>query len=367
MGDLAMSGTTDRNLIRLGMPNRNRSAALSANGPLDRTQGRWDPLRRHRAGLAPLELVIALPLLLFLMALMINFGTASSWRIRELATARQTVWASRYPRNLQAVPRPAYWPADAQLGVGGDPDAVALQDPRVDLPVMRGPSVGDFAVNRDLFDPGRHFRSGRAALTRDFPLLASLGPYRMDTETELLDNRWEFSRTGASHNDDHRIPAVYTLPTAPAGYSTAYVQAARAILAMPQRNDLRVLDHDDEFPAYGARFGWGGGSPDFHPSPQRFCSLDRQTAQDRVDDLIERIAGVRGGPGQSHIPSVAEQMARAFRNLYRRVIQELQNQLSAVPPPSPGQTASIQNEIAELQRKIDTLDAFLAILQNHGR
>lgn len=362
-----MSGTTGRYLLRLGVPSRNLRAASSAIGLSHRAQGRRDSLCRYRAGLAPLELVIALPLLLFLMALMINFGTAASWRIRELATARQTVWASRYPRSLQAVPRPAYWPANAQLGVGGDPDAAALQDPRVDMPVMRGPTVGDFAVNRDLFDPGRHFRSGRAALTRDFPLLASLGPYRMDTETELMDNRWEFSRTGASHNGDHRIPAVYVLPTAPAGYSTAYVQAARAILAMPQRIDLRVLDRDDEFPAYGVRFGWGGGSPDFHPSLQGFCSLDRQTARDRVDDLIERIAGVRGGPGQSHIPSLAEQMARAFRDLYRRVIQELQDQLSAVPPPSPGQAASIQNEIADLQRKIDTLDAFLAILQNHGR
>ncbi|NMC19060.1 MAG: hypothetical protein GYA33_01460 [Thermogutta sp.] len=317
--------------------------------------------------MAPLELVIALPLLLFLMALMINFGTASAWRIRELATARQTVWASRYPRSLQAVPRPAYWPANAQLGVGGDPDATTLQDPRVDLPVMRGPFVGDFAVNRDLFDPGRHLRNGHAALTRDFPLLASLGPYRMDTETELLDNRWEFSRTGMSGNGDHRIPAIYSLPTAPPGYSLAYVQAARAILAMPRRDDLRVLDRDDEFAAYNARFGWGGGSPDFHPWLQRFCSLDRQTAQERVDSLIERIAGVRGGPGQAHVPSLAEQMARAFRDLYDRVIRELQNQLNAAPPPPPGQTISIQNEIADLQRKIDTLNAFLAILQNHGR
>jgi len=362
-----MSGTNDRYLLGRSVPSRGFSAAPSPSGRRNRAHGRAEPPRGFRAGLAPLELVIALPLLLFLMALIINFGTASSWRIRELATARQTVWASRYPRSLQAVPRPAFWPANAQLGVNGDPDAAALQDPRVDMPVMRGPFVGDFAVNRDLFDPGRHFRSGRAALTRDFPLLASLGPYRMDTETELMDNRWEFSRTGASHNGDHRIPAVYTLPTAPAGYSAAYVQAARAILAMPQRNDLRVLDRDDEFPAYAVRFGWGGGSPDFHPSLQGFCNLDRQTAQDRVDDLIERIAGVRGGPGQAHVPSLAEQMARAFRDLYRRVIQELQNQLNTVPPPSPGQTASIQNEIGDLQRKIDTLDAFLAILQNHGR
>lgn len=323
--------------------------------------------RGNRGGLAPLELVIALPLLLFVMALMINFGTVSSWRIRELAVARQTVWASRYPRSLQAVPRPAYWPTAANLGVHGDPDATTLQDPRVDMPVVRGPFIGDFAVNRDLLDPGRHIRSGRAGLTRDFPLLASLGPYRMDTETELLDNRWEFSRTGMSHNSDHRIPAIYSLPTAPPSYSLAYVQAARAILIMPQRNDLRVLDRDDEFAAYGVRFGWGGGSPDFHPGLRGFCSLDRQTAQDSVDHLVERIAGVRGGPGQAHVPSLAEQMARAFRDLYRRVIQELQNQLNAVPPPSPGQTASIQNEINDLQQKIDTLDAFLAVLQNHGR
>jgi len=324
-------------------------------------------LQSGRRGLAPLELVLALPLLLFVMALMINFGTVSAWRVRELAVARQTIWADRYPRSLQTVPRPVYWPLTANLGAGGDPDATTLQDPRVDLPVMRGPVVGDFPVNRDLFDPGRHVRAGRAGITREFPLLASLGPFRMTTETELLDNRWEFSRTGQSSNRDHRIPDLYSLPTAPASYSQAYVQAARAILAMPQRNDLRVLDRDDEFAAYAARFGWGGGSPDFHPALEYFCSLDLQTAQDRVNELIDHIAGVRGGPDEPHVASLAEQMAGAFRDLYRGVIQELQNQLDAVPPPGPGQATAIQAEISDLQQRIATLEAFLSLLQDHGR
>lgn len=362
-----MSRTIKPYRFRAAIPIRKRGAFSAEHGLHPRPPHRSAVPCGERCGLAPLELVIALPLLLCLMALMINFGTLSSWRIRELAVARQAVWASRYPRSLQAVPRPGYWPANAHLGVRGDPDAITLQDPRVDQPVVRGPLIGNFVVNRDLLDPGRHLRSGRAELTREFPLLATLGPYRMDTETELLDNRWEFSRMGLGHNGDHRIPAVYSLPTAPPSFSLAYVQAARAILRMPYRNALRVLDRDDEFAAYGMRFGWGGGSPDFHPSLQRFCSLDRQTAQDSVDNLVERITGVRGGPGQAHIPSLAEQMARAFRDLYRRVIQELQNQLNAVPPPSPGQAASIQNEIADLQRKIDALDAFLVILQDHGR
>jgi hypothetical protein len=330
---------------------------------------------RIRRGLAPLELVIAVPLFLFVMALMINFATVSAWRVRGLAVARQTVWAARHPRDVATVPRPDYWPTPASLGAGGDSNAAILDDPRVYLPVARGPSLGAFRVNDELLDPTRGFRRGSSQMSREFPLLANLGPYQLHSAAPILDNCWRFRQTALPYwwHDHwaHRVTALYQLPTAGGNYLAMYVQAAIAILNMPQRNDLLILDRDPEFAAYAARFGWrGGGSPDFHPGLSRFCSLDLSLAQDRVENLIDRIAGVapkQGPPPVAHVPSLAERMAGAYIGLYRRVIQELQNQLNAVPPPSPGQIAAIQAEIADLQQKIDTLEAFRQSLQNHGR
>ncbi len=328
-----------------------------------------------RRGLAPLELVIAIPLFLFIMGLMINFATVSAWRVRGLAVARQAVWAERGPRSAATVPRPSYWPTGASLGAGGDQAAPILDDPRVNLPVARGPTLGTFVVNDRLLDPSGGFRRGTSEIERSFPMLASLGGYQLRSGAPILDNCWRYRETSLPYwwHDRwaHRVTVLYRLPTAGGNYLALYVQAAMAILTMPQRNDLLILDRDPEFPAYAARFGWrGGGSPDFHPGLSRFCSLDLSLAQERVENLIDRIGGVapkQGPPRVNHVPSLAERMAQAYISLYRRVIQELQNQLNAVPPPPPGQIAAIQAEIDDLQQKIDTLEAFRQRLQNHGR
>jgi len=342
---------------------------------ISRRLSRMKRLRSDRPGLAPLELVIAVPLFLFIMALMINFGTVAAWRVRALAVARHAVWASRHPRNLALAPRPEYWPANAGLGSGGDADAPILDDPRVNLPVARGPRLASFVVNSELLDPARGFRRGSSELTRDFPLLPTLGPYELRSRAPLLDNCWQYHQTSLPRywHDRwaHRVTALYQLPTAGGNYLAMYVQAALAILNMPERPALLILDRDPEFPAYAQRFGWrGGGSPDFHPSLSSFCTTDLSVAHDEVERLLDRIGGVRpqqGPPRVNHVPSLAERMASAYINLYQSVIQELNNQLNAVPPPPPGQIAAIQAEIAQLQQWVGILSNFRQSLQNHGR
>lgn len=331
--------------------------------------------RAGRKGLAPLELILALPLFLFIMALMINFGTVAAWRVRSLAVARHAAWAARHPRNLNLAPRPDYWPSNAGLGNGGDFDAPVLDDPRVNLPVARGPILGTFVVNNQLLDPASGFRRGSSSIRRDFPLLASLGPYELHSRAPFLDNCWQFDQMALPRywHDPwaHRVTALYRLPTAGGNYLAAYVQAALGILRMPERPALLILDRDPEFPAYAARFGWrGGGSPDFHPGFAQTCTLDTTAVQNRVEDLLDRIGGVRpqqGPPRVPHVPSLAERMASAYIGLYQQVINELNAQLNGVPPPSPGQIGTIQAEIAQLQQMIDTLEAFRQSLQNHGR
>jgi len=329
--------------------------------------------RRCRSrGLATLEMVFCLPILLFVMALMINFGTASVWRIRGLAAARHSLWSSRLSGPVArsiGVPRPRYWPAPAALNSGGDPDA-AVDDPRVDRPVARGPALPfGTIVNRRLLDPDRGARHGTAGLQRPFPLLRRLGNLQFTAQTELLDQKWQYWGMGLSSSWDLRVPVIYSLPRAPAALMMAYVQAAQAILRATFFRDLWPLDlwaywpldWNDEWFVYMRRF-WRvpplpqviPSPPDFHPGLQRFCDLDHSLARERVDDLIDRIKG-KSNPV---VHGVAWHMARAYIGLYQAVINELQRLINASPAPPPAQVSAMQAEIAQLQAKIDVLTAF---------
>ena len=71
----------------------------------------------RRRGLAPLELVLSLPILLMVMALMINFGTVACWKVRGLGVSRQCVWGNRWPRSTANFPQPVFWPQSSPPGV----------------------------------------------------------------------------------------------------------------------------------------------------------------------------------------------------------------------------------------------------------
>ena len=331
-------------------------------------QGQSAMSSSRRRGLATLELVLALPMLLFVMALAINFGTAASWKVRALVVARHAAWSTRPPRTGFQYPRPQNWPLGANLGAGSAMNFPPLDDPRVYHPVVRGPTLlGGTAVNSELLDPSRGFRHGTSGIRRDFPLLRRMGTYELSAGANLLDNLWQFWRQGLNTNGDRRIPVLYVLAQAPPAYAQAYVRAVLAILRFPLRNDLRPLDRDDEFQAYAQRFPQLRiGVPDFHPRPAGFCSLDRTVADQVVADLLDRITGRvdrdAAGNVTRRIPGVPENMTRAFLGLYRAVIQQLQNQMNATPPPPPDQMAAMQAEIDQLQAKIDILQKFLQTL-----
>ncbi|MBN1590259.1 MAG: hypothetical protein JW888_12160, partial [Pirellulales bacterium] len=107
-------------------------------GPL---KGQFDTARRAgqgtRRGLSTLELVLSLPLLLFVMALMINFGAAAAWRIRELSVARHAAWSNRHGHRLATDGAgatrklPCWWPDGATMGAGGAGHLNELDDPRI--------------------------------------------------------------------------------------------------------------------------------------------------------------------------------------------------------------------------------------------
>jgi hypothetical protein len=261
------------------------------------------------------------------------------------------VWSSRWPRDGSQYPRPAYWPATAGLGHQAEANAPRLDDPRVDEIVARGPSLDALQggtgygnlVRREWLDPSRGWRQGFSDLEREFPLLTTLGRYRTHSQTEILDNEWQ------DYHNPRRTQILYILAKAPAEFSGAYLTAILAIVRAPFRPALAPLDRDDEFIAYGQRFGWGG-APDFHPYLGGFCDFDPKVADERTKDLVGRI---------NNLPRT---MTQAFINLYERVIQELQRRINANPRPPADQIAAMQQEISQSQAKIDQLNQYLQSL-----
>ncbi|MBU4272379.1 MAG: pilus assembly protein [Planctomycetes bacterium] len=342
-----------------------------------------NPIRRgRRRGLATLELVLALPILLFLMALMVNFGTVASWKVRALCAARHSIWGNRSPRSTANFPRPTGWPPSAGMGVAGLPPVLELDGPRVSSPPLGPP--GSIDPNTDVMNPTLGLLQGSADMVRQFPMLGKMGQYHLNAQTELLDNTWDFQRMGLGANTAFRIPTIYILPPAPdqEAWAQAYSNVRNEILGMifgpvdPRTLEPPIwpLDRETDFITYGQIIqlvepSWNPASPDFHPWLRGFCSLDTTLADERVyglDDapgLIDRIQGNK----DRRVSSLAESMSRAFINLYQRAIQAYQSLLGADPPPSAAQRAAMQAEIGQLQQKIDTLNQFLQTFENnHG-
>src|SRR5688572_28950253 len=92
-----------------------------------------------RRGLAPLELVLWLPVFMMVLALMVVFGNAAVWKVRTAFAARDAVWRIRTPRTGQNDPAPAnFRPATVNITAGDAGNLPSLDDPRIDHPVVRG-------------------------------------------------------------------------------------------------------------------------------------------------------------------------------------------------------------------------------------
>ena len=327
-----------------------------------RTSCSVDRFQRRRAkaqrrGLAMVELALTLPILLFLMALIINYGTMAAWKVREHSVARLAAWETRWPRSGATDQRPAYWPAAATMGASDQGNVSGMDDSRVDLPVARGPLSGA-TVNANLFDPTRGLRMGEAEYTRQLALLRKLGDYTIDAKDWLVDDKWQYQRMGLPDTWERRIPVIYTLAKAPASLVNAYVQSVMAIASAPFAAQLRPLDNDPDYLYYASIFDWGG-PPDFYPRFQIMCTTDRTLTDTAVTNLIDRIQGNR----RLHIPSVAEVMARAFLGLYQRALAAFQAILNANPPASPQAQSLAQSQIPSLQGNVNELKQALPIIR----
>ena len=311
-----------------------------------------------RAGLAPVELVLVLPLLLMVLALIINFGHQAAWKSKALTAARQGEWRQRPMRQAGGRDEPPLeWQAPERMGGGGAASAPLFQnDPYQQFAVVRGPQVFDpqanppasaVQVDTSLVEMDSRVSEGSAAVNRPLALFQSLGRISFDVRHPLVESHWRFPEMGYGGNQSRRIERLYRFQ--PSGnvlnQGERFRQAALAILGSPARPALAVLDRDDELR------NWFGSSSDFHPTLPRTvaCDLDvTRVLQGDVAPLISRIRGPNGG-GRGGVP---EAIAGRFRQMY----QEQLDQLSLLDPPP-------RAEIAALKQKIEILDRYLASLR----
>ena len=294
-----------------------------------------------------------LPILLFVMALMVNFGTFATWRVRGEFVSRHAAWRTRWPRTGadEGRQRPV-WPIDAEMTIEPADQIAELDDPAINLPVVRGPLPNGFSVN-PILDPDRvgAFK-GVSKVGREYPMLPRLGDYQSGSvDNPLLDLKWQSALMGIP-NRYRRVKILYNLPQTQPALPRAFVNAVRGARSIPHSRGLLVLDHDADILRYTGHY------VDFHPLAGDGCELDLESVYaNHVQSLIDT-----RGPGRrvrfGQISRVPRRLTSFFLNRYRTRWNQLEAELEGMPPPTPRRRAEIQAEMRELRPKIDQLEAY---------
>lgn len=355
---------------------KNRRFAIHANGltdegPLAQCRG----TRSRRRGLAPLELVLWIPILLFVAALMVIYGTSAAWRIRGEIAARDAVWRVLTPRTGRHEPRPAEptWPTatnGATYDFRDDDPLVELDDPMLQHPVVRGPLGSGWQVTEVLDPDAEGMLRGTSSIVRPFPMLARMGSYRSgEIAHPVLDRPWTiewsyrrgvlpwpnevggFRPTSLVPDVFRRTVLLYQFPQVNGGRSEfeSVVGEARNLVQLP---GLQVLDNEPDFVRYP--FPGPNTPPDFHPRARIECSEDPERVRDEalerhVLDWIDSRGQVQLG-GITQLP---RRLTQAFLSLYRAEIARIEAEIQAGTA-----TPAMRAELADLEEKVEQLEAY---------
>ena len=336
--------------------------------------------RPSRAGLAPLELTLSLPIMLFVMGLMIIVGTTASWKIRTVTNSRQAVWRTIDPRDGDADPNSRGWPATARMEMESGSTPIDA-DPYADHEVVRGqpltaPSGESLTVQESLFNMQAGLTLGVAEIERPFPVMGNMPPRQIHLlrEHPLLGDRWQFREMGLDSNSQRRVLFLY-----PADYERAlssavqrFHAAALAIVQNPLNPILETLDNDDELrnpvpsgltysPPYGI-----GRSPDYHIpegplrrlllNPDNVCSTNTAELQTTLIDPLARAT-----------EQVPDRLTRDFLRMYRGHLSHIERLLelyenSDTPPDVQAQIApfvpAMRRDQPVLEARISELEDF---------
>lgn len=331
-----------------------------------------------RGALAPLELVMSLPVLLFVTALVVNIGSVVVWRVRGEVVAREAAWQVRWPRTGYRESPAAVWPSEASVAVVDLPAAAAYDPTDLHHPVVRGTLPNGFAVYPALV-PGRGLGQGMASIKHAYPLLPRMGEYSSgEIRHPLLDERWSCGAMEMT-NFFPRSLNLYDLPNTDRSHPQTLRNAILTLLRMPRRKDLAVLDADREIEEIKGR------KVDFHPRidhpypPEQLVNVDLcltdpgVVRRDHVDRLVD-VFDEEGHAVLREISLLPRTLTNAFLKIYEdeiirleKSIQDWENKLRRFPPPSMQEQYRLRKLIREATARISRLQRHIAPLQAYKK
>lgn len=327
---------------------------------------------QSRSGLAPLEFVLALPILVMMMALMIDFGVVGAWKIRTQTNARYAGWRTLTSRSGEFNATPPYWPSSANLSARSGnslPNVNQQWDSQQDLlcPCVRGQQLTAPNAQASINVPGRlemddSVIQGHAELERNLPLFrgalpATGGRFRFDTNQDLFDNHWQFSTLGISHNDYPRSRVWWDIEHSDLAALDGAIDSNKQILDQnlqrlqtnPNAADLYPLDNDDEFIRYR---GWR--PPDFYPRLSRLCIADVDAVYNSAVSRLDQNGRPNRNSLLTRIDRLPCTMSGSFAGMYRSWICELE------------QCTAPDGDIDPLRQRYGDLQQFMGTLGSIG-
>ena len=336
--------------------------------------------RIARKGLAPLELVLWIPILLMVAALMVIFGTSAAWRIRGEVSARDAAWRVLTPRTASNEHRldNDVWPhADTTYSFNENPEQLSTFETRIPFDdLVRSPLPVDMRNLQwqvtDILDPSvEGMLVGNSSIRRPFPMLRRMGSYESGMISHpVLDRTWTIGwsyrrgvldwpnevggyrpsgfESGKVPNVFRRSVLLYKFPQVGQGKS-AFAGAVTQAVSLSQSAGMRVLDRDEEI-----RHDTGGYR-DFYPRARVFCTLDDQEMRERalerhVIDYLDNRNEVQLG-GITRLPRT---LTNYFIGMYERRIREIERLIELEGDPD----GSLAREKSQLEGKLDQLEPY---------
>lgn len=271
--------------------------------------------RSRRRGLAPLEMILCTPFLLIIMALMVNFATAASWKLRSLTAGRFAAYMTRWPRMcrnsnfttatwtvFQNATMPQQFPQPYTVDSSHGSDRyLSLPDPSQGHPVISGPTVMSLGVNQNTLDFSAGIWDGVANLERTFPFpaVSTKSTYSYENlRHPIVENQLEYHRMGLDHNERRRSPVIFDIDS---NYNPRDFCATTESLISATESDFGPLYQDWELAAYNRAIMADPTSTkplvqptslNFWPGGPSFCSdstPDITGLQQRIQSLPSRL------------------------------------------------------------------------------
>jgi hypothetical protein len=101
--------------------------------------------RNRRRGLAPVELVLALPVWMLLASAMVIVGNLGAWKIRGHLAAREAAVRGQWPRTRGTDANSAEWRRPSAMMQVRPTSSPAVDDPLAGHAVIRGPQIDSLA------------------------------------------------------------------------------------------------------------------------------------------------------------------------------------------------------------------------------